>query len=269
MGGLAATAGLLGCSPAAPPPPTVTSLLAGRPFWVAHRGGGGDWPEMTAYAYDQAARLAGLEALEVSVCLSADGVLVCSHDPTTTRVTGVDLTIADQPWSVLSQLQVRATGTTDPTQPSRPLARFSDVSGHAASSVLFVEPKVAAATQPLLDALTALGQPERTVWKSYVTSTAFALAKQRGFATWAYVLDEPTHTGSNLERLAADPSIDLLGVAVTESDALVAAVVDAAHRNGKQTMAYPLSTAADVERATAAGCAGLMTSRIRELLPRT
>lgn len=265
--------GLVGCGsvpvPTSSPLPTFSSLVKGQPFYVAHRGGGGDWPEMTAYAYDQAAQLVGLQALEVSLCLSSDGVLVCSHDQTTARVTGVDQTIATQPWSVLSQLRVSAADTIDPQQPAQPLSRFEEVSGHASERVMFVEAKVKAANGPLLDALVALGQPERTVWKSFVSSPIFAEAKARGFSTWGYVLDEPGHLGANLERFAADDAIDLLGVAVGEPDEFIVDVVDAGRRQGKQTMAYPLKTEAEVSRALALGCTGLMTSRIRELLPRT
>ncbi len=263
--GLVTLGGLVGDD--TPSPPTFGSLLEGRPFYVAHRGGGGDWPEMTAYAYDQASRLPGLQALEVSLCLSRDGVLVCSHDPTTTRVTGVSRTIAAEPWSVLSRLRVSAAGTTDPNQPSQPLSRFEEVAGHASELVLFAEPKVEAASAPLLEALAALRQPGRTVLKSYVTNPTFAQAKARGFSTWAYVLDQPSHLGANLERFAADDAIDLLGVGVAESDELITSVVTAARRHGKQTMAYPLTTPAEVSRARALGCTGLMTSRIRELLP--
>ncbi len=221
---------------------------------------------MTAYAYGQAAALPGLAALEVSLCLSADGVLVCSHDATTTRTTGVDWTIAEQPWSALSTLRVSAAGTVDPAQPARPLSRFEEVAPFADRFVLFAEPKVQEATQPLLAALAALAQPERTVWKSYVNAAAFAQAKALGFTTWGYVLDQPSHLGDNLERFASSSDIDLLGIAVTESDELVSSVVAAGARHGKQTMAYPLSTPEQRERALGLGCTGLMTSRIRELL---
>lgn len=69
-----------------PVKPTFTTLLDEVPFAAAHRGGGGDWPEMTAYAYEQAVQLPEVHALEVSVCLSSDGVLVCSHDSSLKRV---------------------------------------------------------------------------------------------------------------------------------------------------------------------------------------
>ena len=106
-GGLAALVSSAGCRTELPRTTwTIADLVADDPFYVAHRGGGDNWPEMTAYAYSQAARLPYVGAIEISVCLSADGVLVCSHDPTTLRVTGTDLRIADQPWSVLSRLKV-------------------------------------------------------------------------------------------------------------------------------------------------------------------
>ena len=72
---------------------------------------------MTAYAYAQAAKVPGLQAMEISVCLSADGVLVCSHDPTTARMTGTPYTIAEQTWATLSTLKVSGAETTEPDQP--------------------------------------------------------------------------------------------------------------------------------------------------------
>ena len=51
---------------------------------VAHRGASGEFPEQTLVAYEQAIAQ-GAEALEVDIRLTADGVLVCHHDPTTDR----------------------------------------------------------------------------------------------------------------------------------------------------------------------------------------
>ena len=118
---------------------------------------------MTAYAYDQASRQPKIKAMEISVCISADGVLVCSHDPTTTRVTGAECIIANEKWTSLSKLKVKPTDTTDPMQPARHLARFDDiVQAYADKFVLFVEPKVEAATDPLMARMTELNQPEQS-----------------------------------------------------------------------------------------------------------
>jgi glycerophosphoryl diester phosphodiesterase len=277
LGGLlaGATAAATGCAwstsqPRTPAPATVSALLADQPFYVAHRGGGGNWPEMTAYAYEQASRLPNLKAIEISVCMSADGVLVCSHDPTTKRVTGVDLDIATTPWSKLSKLEVSASGTTDATQPSRPLARLDDVlEAHADRLVLFIEPKVSAAGDSLMRRLVQLGQPERVVWKQPINSIRFAEAKKHGFATWGYVLDEPAHRGEDLQRFLADPDIDLVGVPRERPAASARELVSDAVLNGKPAIMWPISTEEHRDQALQLGCRGLMTSDLLSLLPRS
>ncbi len=249
------------------PAPTVTSLIAEQPFSIAHRGGGGDWPEMTGYAYEQAAKLKTLKALEISVCVSADGVLVCSHDPSTLRTTGVDLTIGEQPWSVLSQLKVNASTTNDPNQPAQPLTRFDEVvERYLDRFVVFVEPKVPEAADALMAKLVAMKAPERVVWKQYVTSPHWDTAKRNGFGTWGYLLNQPSHIDA-VDRWAAHPGIDLLGAGIEESDDFITRVVAAAGRVGKKTIAWPISSAAQRERALQLGVNGLMTSDIAELLP--
>lgn len=266
-GALAAVAAGAGCTPAARPPAgptpyTVAALTGTDPFYVAHRGGGGNWPEMTAYAYAQAARVPGMKALEVSVCLSSDGVLVCSHDPTTTRLTGMPYVIAEQTWDTLSQLRVSGKETTDPRQAAQPFTRLDEVvDTYADRFVLFVEPKVGAATEPLMRRMAALGRPEQVVWKQPVNSSAFATAHNRGFTTWGYVLDEEGHVGDNLARFAASPEIDMLGAPQGAPDAFVTAVTTAAAAQGKPTIAWPIRSTADRDRVHALGCAGMMVSR--------
>jgi len=266
LGSLVLTSACSCRSPSPSHPATVGSLRKNDPFYVAHRGGGGNWPELTLYAFQQSAKIPGLEAMEVSVCLSADGVLVCSHDPTTLRVSGVDYTIADESWPTLSSVLVRSTATTNPSQPPRPLTRFDTVADEFLGRyVLFAEPKVDPATRPLLDALQRYGEPERVVWKQYVTSAWFTAAKRRGFSTWGYVLNQPSHTGANLTRLAADPDLDMLGAPLEESDAFVTQVVSAGRAVGKPTIAWPVTSPSDRDRALRLGCSGLMTSNIADV----
>jgi len=268
--GVAAVAAGCGRQPAAEvlrSPSTVSTLLADDPFYIAHRGGGGDWPEMTAYAYAQATKIPGLKALEISVCLTSDGVLVCSHDPTTTRVTGLPYTIAKHDWKTLSTLKVLGTNTTDPNQPARYFTRFDEVfEAYGGDYVLFVEPKTPESIDPLRKLLVAQAQPERVVWKTWITSPDFAPARQHGFSTWAYVLNQPSHLGANLARYAASPDIDMLGAPRDQSDAFVGAVVDAARRNGKTAIMWNIRTEDDRTRALGLGCRGLMTSNVKELM---
>lgn len=217
---------------------------------------------MTAYAYDRAASLPYVKAIEISVCLTSDDVLVCSHDANTLRVTGIDHEIRRTPWSALSKLMVSARETADPSQAARPFTRFEDViTAHLPNLVCFVEPKTHDTGDVLFDRMVAARQPERVVWKQPVNSTRFAQAKQAGFHTWGYGFDV-SYQYKKLAEYAADPNIDLLGVSVAQSDDLLRKVVHAARDNGKEVVTWPVVTSAERTRASGLGVAGLMTSDI-------
>lgn len=180
-------------TPTPAPTPTHEGLSAQRPFYVAHRGGGANWPEMTAYAYRQAAALPFVQAIEISVCRSADGVLVCSHDPTTLRVTGADHEISTTNWSTLSRLMVTPEYTDNPDQPARPFSRLDEVlDDYIQRLVVFIEPKTSDANDPLLLKLIMLNQPQRTVWKQPVNSPKFLAAKEHGLRPGATSSASPT-----------------------------------------------------------------------------
>ena len=247
-------------------PATYAALLANPVVHVAHRGSAYDWPEMTRHAYRKATEVPGVQALEISVRLSADGVLVCSHDATTGRLCGVDYTIASQTWATLSQLWVSGKETIDPNQPSRKFTRLEDVLALASDRfVLYVEPKTSAANIPLMERMAALGQPERVVWKQPVNSKLFATAKELGFGTWGYVLDEPAHL-DRLAELAASDAIDMLGTPGGEPDEFVSRIVAAADTNSKRTMMWGVRTLAQRSRALSLGCTGIMSAAIAEML---
>ncbi|HSH02579.1 MAG TPA: glycerophosphodiester phosphodiesterase [Anaerolineae bacterium] len=61
-------------------------LRPGRVLVYAHRGGGGLAPENTMAAFRQAAEM-GVDGLELDVHVTADGVVVVSHDPDLGRMT--------------------------------------------------------------------------------------------------------------------------------------------------------------------------------------
>lgn len=58
----------------------------GRPLVIAHRGGGGLWPENTLYAFGRAAA-SGVDVIETDVRATKDGELVVLHDETVGRTT--------------------------------------------------------------------------------------------------------------------------------------------------------------------------------------
>lgn len=74
-----------------------------RPLVIAHRGGGGLWPENTAYAFQQA-RALGVDVIEMDVRSTSDGVLVVIHDATVDRTTGATGRVADMTLDELKRL---------------------------------------------------------------------------------------------------------------------------------------------------------------------
>src|SRR5512136_1719024 len=78
---------------------TASSSPEKRVLLMAHRGGEGRWPSNTLFAFEQAVRL-GVDALEMDIQRTADGVIVVRHDPfveSTTDGSGVihDFTLAE------------------------------------------------------------------------------------------------------------------------------------------------------------------------------
>lgn len=65
----------------------IRSVAGPRPLAIAHRGGALLGPENSAEAFEQA-KAVGAEMVETDVRLSADGALVCLHDPDLQRIAG-------------------------------------------------------------------------------------------------------------------------------------------------------------------------------------
>jgi glycerophosphoryl diester phosphodiesterase len=65
-----------------------------RPLVIAHRGHSARYPENTLEAY-RAAIASGADLVETDARLSADGIVIASHDPDLVRVAGRDAAIAE------------------------------------------------------------------------------------------------------------------------------------------------------------------------------
>ncbi|MGN7800480.1 glycerophosphodiester phosphodiesterase [Leifsonia sp. 22587] len=278
-GGAVLLPGLLGgqtkSAPTASPTPTPSSagdglladrLLARPGFTVAHRGGSLDWPEMSMEAYRNSVAL-GVNALEISLARTSDGVWFGLHDATLDRTSGTSgFFAADHTWAEVQRYRITAAETTDPGQPAQPYLRFDDlVDAYADTHTIFVDPKVAP-TEHLgeLFALMAKARhPTRTfVAKGYCTTTAWPLdAQSRGFRTWGY------YYGS---ELAADPSLlpstqaqwTWLGLDY-EADANTWRSMTA---GDKPVLAHIVPSRADAELSLQRGAAGLVVSGVREVL---
>lgn len=245
------------------PSPSPSSSYSGA-FTIAHRGGSRDWPEMTAYAYEQAGRLPGISAMEVSVRRAKDGTLVCLHDADTSRLGSRSLVVAKSTWQQLQGVTISARETLDPSQPARPLARFGDVlAAWPAGVTMWAEPKSDDAVAPLQTALAA--RPDvRVVWKRPVNAD-FGHARSQGWGTFGYVLDGAKQF-TLLQQALAARSLDMVGVQKSASDERVAKVVAAARGYGLPTVMWALADVEERNRALRLGCRGLMCSDIKGLL---
>lgn len=83
-----------------------------RVLVLAHRGGGGLWPESTLYAFEHAVEL-GVDVLEMDVQSTKDGELVVIHDDTVDRTTNGKGRVQDLTLTEIKALDAGYTWTTD------------------------------------------------------------------------------------------------------------------------------------------------------------
>ncbi len=126
----------------------------------AHRGASAELPENTMAAFRRAAAL-GVDALELDIHATRDGVLVVSHDPDGRRLAGVAARLADLTWDEALRWDVGG---------GERLPRFEDVVTEFAHLPLNVDLKrdIADATVALLR---RLGAEERVCLASFQVST--------------------------------------------------------------------------------------------------
>ncbi len=83
-----------------------------RKLVIAHRGGAGQWPENTLFAFRNAIE-AGADALEFDVHATRDGVLVVMHDATVDRTTDGSGRVDEMTWEALQELDAGYRWTPD------------------------------------------------------------------------------------------------------------------------------------------------------------
>ncbi|MGN6127871.1 MAG: glycerophosphodiester phosphodiesterase family protein, partial [Humibacter sp.] len=203
----------------------LNSYLSTTPFYAAHRGSGGEFPEHTLTAYTAAAG-GGAKAIEVSVQISADGVLFCMHDNDLTRITGGTWTTNPNVWTwaaLRNAVQVDQRALLGAGWATQPLTTLKEVLDRFFGKVIiFLEGKASASIVPLQNMLLRYPSPENSIiWKNYYTNNSFPWAKAHGFTTWAYT--DPTTTMAQMD--AVDSVVDFWGVPWEATDAQIQAVV--------------------------------------------
>ncbi|MGO4454188.1 glycerophosphodiester phosphodiesterase family protein [Arthrobacter sp. RAF14] len=252
----ACSAGAVGPTPVAPTPTRTTStldeLLGQEVFAIAHRGSGDTWPEHTLRAYTEAVA-AGAMAVEVSVHMTRDGVLVCHHDTNLSRMTGVDRDIKDVTFEELAAIRNDARAWLGPATPLEPIPAFRDVlDALAHRTVLFIEDKSGEHAKEVLDLMDFYpGSTSHMVWKQTAASGSYKEARRRGYTLWGYFMDNADRQFDRYQD-----RFDLLGVYHGASDQAMRELV----AYGKPVICWEIHTRAMRTRVLDLGVRGLMCS---------
>lgn len=235
----------------------VDDMLANNPFFIAHRGGSAQWPEMSMTAYANAARW-GTGALEVSVARTKDGVYFGLHDKTLDRTSQVagnidptTLTWAELTANYRNKLNAASPEGESYAQVSEIFAKF------ASDHVIFVDAKYIGDAQQraeLVDQMLAAAPADHWVLKGYYDNASLTtLARDEGIATWGYYYARDL---GNLNSTAKN--WDMLGLELGASDADWMSVTAV----GKPVIAFFISDSQTLSQATSKGAQGMMVSDV-------
>lgn len=245
-------AGTRTVSKPAPTGAVVDRFLASKPFYVAHRLGGTEYPEFTQKGLTESLK-AGFKALELSVRRCSTGEFVLIHDWVTTRtVPGTDYQIWNTPWSVLSGLQ----------QASGGFMRLTDVVDQVGDDiVLAIDHKVTSSKQTgsqgdmdsekaLFDYLDTIpNAKDRVLIKQFVNGGIAGRAKAKGYKSMCMLYPNEV-AGADLS------SWDVLGMEWNASDDVWATL----KATGKPLIAHIITTQQQADQVLSKGATGLMAS---------
>ena len=238
-----------------------------QPFYIAHRGGSANWPELTMRAFDNCVRSYGMQAIEISAHITSDGVWVCSHDPNTVRTTGQSYAIASTPSATILALPVNPVGTDNQGQPAMPFAKLTDVLDKYAGTskhVIFIEDKSYANTTSLINLIkTYSNYKEQFVWKvagSTVYATFIAPALAAGLRVWGYFFEADMQGGSIQSQYDAlrQPRC-YLGLDYAATDPHSALM----QSQGIPIIGHIVTTKAQRDRLLSYGAIGIMTANVK------
>lgn len=245
---------------------SVRAMLRQDPFYIAHRGGSRDFPEMSGYAYAQSVKR-GYGALEISVARTSDGVWFGLHDRYLDRTSledpdGTSLDPATMTWRQVRRHDISPWQTRDPHQPHRAYLRLGTLlKRYAEDHVLFVDPKYQTARLPaLLNFLDRKVEDatKHIVIKYYGTAdTVAGVARARGYTTWGFF-----YAGDDIAGHEA--FWDLLGLNYKADRS----VWDEVRSYGKPVIAHILPNRASRRTALAKGADGLVVSGVRRVHPK-
>ena len=247
---------------------TVTQMLSKPGFTWAHRGGSGNFPEMSLYGYTQAVAR-GYGVLEVSLARTSDGVWFGLHDQTTDRTSGGTFgNASSQTWAQIQAQQ----NTLGPQGAPQPYMRWEQlIASYGSTHIIVADPKYALASfrVEFLNMVNRDLGPTRAIIKfSGSGSGAVFLsnaAKAMGFQTWGffYAKDASAAQGGTGDLQTWGNEWTLIGMEYTASQA----IFDEAKAFGKPVIAHIVPDQAGYNAAIAKGAVGAQVSHVMNVAP--
>ena len=269
LGAAASGVGTAGCQSRQEAPRLYTVAQwrqeRGDRYLIAHRGSGDVLPEHTLEAY-QGALGWGAKALEISVVMTSDGVLLCQHDLTYDRTTTLKGKVSSQPSSVLinGRVNIDRLGPRWQGEQRPRIPRLDDVLRRVGrQAVMCIEPKDDSAYPSLLRMIEEQGLREAVILKLNYTSPRIPDAKAAGYPVFAYIGNADDATAPTIKELTSrlDPSQDVLVLPATGRDGpLSETTIDAAVATGVPVWVFPVHRRWEMDYFFSRGVAGLLAS---------
>lgn len=237
-----------------------------NPDVIAHRCASLDYSEFSARGATESV-LREVQALEISVNRSSDGVWFGLHDETLLRTSGVDLDPFTMTWHEIQNYPNFAPAGGDPAFGDQPYARLTDIlQAYATSHVIFLDPKYRA-SEPyrteLFDLVESVvpNAQERIVikWSGGAINLA-DYATSRGYSSWGYFYEDE-YLANPTEVMANAAHWTYLGLNVSA----LQSTWDVFLATGKPVIGHVAANQAAYDTCKAKGAAGVMCSGIRAI----
>ncbi len=276
LGVLALAVMAAACTPAGPGPRLWNVLRP--PLVIAHRGGAALWPENTLEGFHRAVAL-GVDALEMDLQITADGVPVVIHDPTVDRTTDGTGPVRDLTLAALERLDAGYRWSDDQgrTFPYRgrgfTIPTLDEVLTALPGAHLVIEIKagVTALAASVCRSIAAAGAQSRVLVASFESA---ALERFRAacpdVATSASAREAARFVTLTALPFVSPPRPVALALQLPERwhglPVLRPRVVRSAHALGLQVHAWTIDDPSDMRRLLDMGLDGIVTDRPDRLL---
>jgi hypothetical protein len=233
-------------------------------FVIAHRLGSLDWAEYSLRGATESV-LRRVDALDISVSRSLDGVWFCLHDNSLLRTSGVDVDPATLTWAEIQTYLNNAPAGGDSQFGPQPYMRLDDfLRLYGKSHVIFLDPKHHAGPQwhdefyALVEATIPNPQENIVIKFSGDGVTVADAATARGYFSFGYFYDQQYQTDP-AKVLADATRWTVTGMEWDAPPATWTAMIGV----GKPVVAFLVASLAQRDTAIARGAAGIMCTGVR------